>query len=173
VPWIAPEVQRTKIPLTSDERSMLEAWLEYQRATLLAKCAGLSDQQLKLRSCPPSSLSLLGLVRHMTDKERGWFRHGFAGEAVGPVYYSDRWVDADFDDVDNADPVRDFDAYLAELAACRAVVAGASLEDTFVRQRDGRKCSLRWVYQHMIEQYARHNGHADLLRERIDGLRGD
>jgi hypothetical protein len=152
---------------------MLEAWLQFQRDTLLTKCAGLTDQQLKQRSCPPSSLSLLGLVRHMTDKERGWFRHGFAGERVGPVYYSDRRVDGDFDDVDNADPVRDFDAYLAEVAACRAAVAGASLEDTFVRRRDGRESSLRWVYLHMIEQYARHNGHADLLRERIDGATGD
>ncbi|MBX6356883.1 MAG: DinB family protein [Micromonosporaceae bacterium] len=152
---------------------MLEAWLDYQRNTLLSKCAGLTEHQLKLRACPPSSLSLLGLVRHMTDKERGWFRHGFAGEDVAPVYYSDLRVDGDFDDVDSANAARDFDAYLAEVAACRKAVAGASLDDTFVRRRDGRQSSLRWVYLHMIEQYARHNGHADLLRERIDGVTGD
>jgi Protein of unknown function (DUF664) len=170
--WIAPEVKRTKIPLTSDERTMLEAWLQFHRDTLLTKCAGLTEQQLKQRSCPPSSLSLLGLVRHMTDKERGWFRHGFGGENVGPVYYNDLRQDADFDDVDSADPARDFDTYLAEVAACRAAVASASLDDVFVRRRDGRDSSLRWVYLHMIEQYARHNGHADLLRERIDGVTG-
>jgi hypothetical protein len=173
VPWIAPEVKRVKIPLTSDERTMLDAWLEYHRSTLLMKCSGLTGDQLKLRACPPSTLSLLGLIRHMTDVERAWFRHGFAGESVGPIYYSDRNIDGDFDDVDTADPPRDFTAYLAELTACRAAVAGAPLDDTFVRRRDGRKSSLRWVYLHMIEQYARHNGHADLLRERIDGVTGD
>jgi hypothetical protein len=166
-------VKRAKIPLTSDERTMLDAWLEYHRSTLLMKCSGLTEDQVKRRSCPPSTLSLLGLVRHMTDVERAWFRHGFAGESVGPIYYSDGNIDGDFDDVDSADAARDFSAYLAELAACRAAVAHASLDDTFVRRRDGRESSLRWVYLHMIEEYARHNGHADLLRERIDGVKGD
>jgi hypothetical protein len=173
MPWVAPNLKRAKVPLLSDERTMIEAWLDYQRDTLLTKCSGLTEEQLKQRACPPSSLSLLGLVRHMTDKERGWFRHGFAGESVGPIYYSDRSVDGDFDDVDYADPALAFDAYLVELAACRAATANAKLDDTFVRRRDGRESSLRWVYLHMIEQYARHNGHADLLRERIDGVTGD
>jgi uncharacterized damage-inducible protein DinB len=152
---------------------MLDGWLEFHRATLLKKCAGLTGEQLRLRACPPSRLSLLGLVRHMTDVERGWFRHGFAGEPVPPIYYREDNEDGDFDDVDAADAATDFARYESELVACRHAVASASLEDTFVRRRDGRESSLRWIYLHMIEEYARHNGHADLLRERIDGVTGE
>jgi Protein of unknown function (DUF664) len=171
--WVAPVVSRSRTVPVSDERTMVEGWLEFHRSTLLMKCAGLSEERLKLRSCPPSTLTLLGLVRHMTDVERAWFRHGFAGEAVPPIYYRADNEDGDFADVDFADAAGDFARYEAELAACRRVVAGASLDDTFVRRRDGRASSLRWVYLHMIEEYARHNGHADLLRERIDGVTGD
>src|SRR6266545_3757491 len=112
----APQVKRTDPPLVADERTMLTGWLDYH----------------------PSTLSLLGLVRHLTDVERSWFRRRVAGEQgpdVGPIYYSEERVDGDFDDLDDTDPAR--------------------------------------VYLHMIEEYARHNGHADLLRERIDGVTGE
>jgi len=154
---------------------MLDAWLDYHRATLPMKCAGLSEAQLKLRSAEPSTLSLLGLVRHMTEVERAWFRRRIAGEDAPPIYYSKERPDGDFDDLDDADPAAMFAAFTAEVELCRAVVAGVAL-DTVVgnTSRDGRgDFSVRWIYVHMIEEYARHNGHADLLRERIDGATGD
>jgi Protein of unknown function (DUF664) len=170
----APEVTRTDPRMVADERTMLDEWLEYHRATLLRKCAGLTDDQLRRRSCPPSPLSLLGLVRHLTDVERGWFLRGVAGSSrqqVPPLYYSDDNPEGDFDDLDSADPEDVFATYQRACADIRAAVAGAGLDDTFT---DGAKpCSVRWVYLHMIEEYARHNGHADLIRERIDGATGD
>jgi hypothetical protein len=164
-----PHVERVPAPLVADERTMLEGWLEFHRATLLMKCEGLTDAQLKLRPAEPSTLSLLGLVRHMTEVERSWFRRGVAGESrsdAGPLYYSEQRPDGDFDDLDDADCGAMFDAYLRELEYCRGVVAGVPL-DTPVGER-----SVRWIYVHMLEEYARHNGHADLLRERIDGATG-
>jgi uncharacterized damage-inducible protein DinB len=152
---------------------MLDAWLEYHRATLLWKCAGLSDAQLKLRSAEPSTLSLLGLVRHMTDVERSWFRRRIAGESIGPQYATDQNRDAAFDDVEEADVPAMFAAYQAEVEKCRAVAVAAPLDKLVSSSASGRgPYSVRWIYMHMIEEYARHNGHADLLRERIDGAKG-
>jgi uncharacterized damage-inducible protein DinB len=165
----APQVDRPKVPRVADERAMLEAWLDYHRATLLMKCAGLSDEQLKLRSVEPSTLSLLGLVRHMTEVERGWFRRGVGdekGPQVAPMYYSDERPDGDFDDLEDTEPDAVFQAYRDEVEYCRRVAAGVPL-DTIVGER-----SVRWIVMHMLEEYARHNGHADLLRERIDGATG-
>jgi uncharacterized damage-inducible protein DinB len=170
--WIAPEVTRVDEPTTGDERAMLEGWLDWHRQTLLTKCAGLSAEQLKRRSVEPSSLSLLGLVRHMLEVERSWFRRRAAGQQVSEVYYSDDNPDGDFDDVDAADAQADHAAYVAEFDLARAAVADLPLEHEFTN-RHGQAISLRWVYLHMIEEYARHNGHADLLRERIDGATGD
>jgi hypothetical protein len=173
-----PPVERAEVPLVADERTMLDAWLEYHRATLLLKCAGLSDSQLKLRSAEPSTLSLLGLVRHMTEVERGWFRRRIGGEQgaqAGPLYYSDARPDGDFDDLVDANPAAMFAAYTAEVERCRNAAAGVPL-DTVVEaggKDDQRGISVRWIYVHMIEEYARHNGHADLLRQRIDGATGD
>jgi hypothetical protein len=168
------EPTRTDPPYVADERTMLEQWLDYHRATLRVKCAGLSAEQLRRRSCEPSSLSLLGLVRHMTEVERGWFLRGVAGRPraeVAPMYYREDNPDGDFDDVDAADPDATFAAYDEALAQCREAAAGADLDDTFDNR--GAPCSVRWVFVHMIEEYARHNGHADLLRERVDGATGD
>jgi uncharacterized damage-inducible protein DinB len=170
--WTAPEATRVNEPTTGDERAMLEGWLNWQRQTLLTKCAGLTADQLKLRSVEPSSLSLLGLVRHMTDVERSWFCHGVAGQEPRVQYSSDDNPDGDFDDVDTADAQADHAAYVAELKLTDAAVTDLPLEHEFTTRR-GRTTSLRWVYLHMIEEYARHNGHADLLRERIDGATGD
>ena len=84
--WAAPEVTRPAVPRVADERTMLEAWLDLHRQTLLMKCTGLSAEQLKRRSVPPSTLTLLGLVRHMAEVEREWFRIGFAGQALSALY---------------------------------------------------------------------------------------
>jgi Protein of unknown function (DUF664) len=169
--WPAPV--RTDPPFRDPERAALEAWLDYERATLLTKCAGLTPEQLALRSVPPSSLSLLGLVRHLTEVERSWFRRRLDQQVDLPLLYcSDDNPDGDFDDVDPARADDDRAAYDAELAAVREVVARRGLDDVG-RSRLGEEVDLRWIYLHMIEEYARHNGHADLLRERIDGATGE
>ncbi len=151
---------------------MLEAWLDFHRQTLLSKCAGLTAGQLRQRAVPPSSLSLLGLVRHMTDVERGWFRRRVAGEDVGFLYSSEADPDGEFDRVDAADAEQDLAAYLQEIELAGQAAAGRELDETFFHTRRRAQMSVRWVYLHMIEEYARHNGHADLLRERIDGATG-
>ena len=170
--WTAPAAHRVSEPLTGDERAMLEGWLDRHRQTLLAKCAGLTAEQLKLRAVEPSSMSLLGLLRHLAEVERGWFRIHAAGEQLPFLYCSETNLDGDFDDVEAADAAADHAAFRAEIEAARAAMAGVSLEHEFVTERRSA-VSVRWVYLHMIEEYARHNGHADLLRERIDGATGD
>ena len=166
--WIAPEVTRIDEPFTGPERGNLDGFLDWYRGTLLWKCAGLTGAQLAERAVPPSDLSLLGLVRHMTEVERSWFRTRFHGEDLPTVFPSH---DAAFEDADPASAEADFAAYEAEVALARAAVAGASLDEVFTSERSGQR-SLRWIYTHMIEEYARHCGHADLLRERIDGVKG-
>jgi uncharacterized damage-inducible protein DinB len=173
--WTAPPVTREPEPHLGDERLMLEGWLDYHRQTLLLKCAGLTADQLKKASVEPSNLTLLGLVRHLAEVERGWFRRGVAGQDVPNLYSTDERPGADLVDVAGANAEADFATYLAEVEAARAAVAGRSLDDTFQGYRDGgiHTFTVRWAYVHMIEEYARHNGHADLLRERIDGATGD
>ncbi|MGH3742469.1 MAG: DinB family protein [Micromonosporaceae bacterium] len=169
--WTAPEIARPDIPFIADERAMLESWLDFHRQTLLHKCAGLTPEQLKQRAVPPSSMSLLGLVRHMADVERWSFRRN-PGEALDPIYWdTDNSGDADFDEVDTADPEADFAVFHNEVEAARKAAADRTLDDAF-RSKRGNEISMRWVYAHMIEEYARHNGHADLLRECIDGATG-
>ena len=166
--WPAPERGKTaRVPDT--ERDSLESWLEYHRATLLIKSAGLTPEQLVTRSCPPSPLSLLGLVRHMAEVE-SWF-HAFDGQPKGWFYTSDDHPDADFEDADPQRADQDLAIYQASVERSRAAVTGRSLDDLLLRE-PSKPTSLRWVYQHMIEEYARHNGHADLIRERIDGATG-
>jgi hypothetical protein len=170
--WTAPDIARRPEPVAGDERGSLEGWLDYHRDTLLMKCAGLTTEQLRERSAPPSSLTLLGLVRHLAEVERSWFRRRVAGENAGLIYCTDENPDGDFDDVDTADPEADFATFRAEIESARGAAAGQDLDSTFV-DRHGRTLNVRWVFMHMIEEYARHNGHADLLRERIDGVVGD
>jgi hypothetical protein len=153
---------------------MLDQWLDYHRATLRHKCTGLDDEQLRTASCPPSNLTLLGLVRHLTDVERGWFLRGVAGRSakqIPPLYYSDEDPDGDFENLDNASTESVFNAYDTAIADIHAAIADAELDETF--NNGGTPCSVRWVYVHMIEEYARHNGHADLIRQRIDGAKGE
>jgi hypothetical protein len=167
--WPSPD--RTSPPHVSDERDSLDAWVDYHRATLVMKCAGLEPQQLATRASPPSSLSLLGLVRHLTEVE-GWF-HDFDGKPAGDWYSSEDDPDACFNQVDPSRAEDDLANYQASVARARAAVRGRALDEISPEPDDGRPVSLRWIYLHMIEEYARHNGHADLLRERIDGVTGD
>lgn len=170
--WTAPTVERIDPPQIAGERETFQGFLDYHRRTLLTKCANLTESQLKTASVEPSNLTLLGLVRHMTDVERWWFRRRIAGEPITGVYWTRENPDGDFDDVADADPAADLAAYERECTAADAAVAGRSLDDTFTHPRHG-ELSVRWVYAHMLEEYARHNGHADLIRERIDGATGE
>jgi uncharacterized damage-inducible protein DinB len=164
--------ERVEPPLAASEPQMLAAWLDYHRATLAWKCEGLTDEQLRQRSVPPSSLSLLGLIRHMAEVERGWFRRGLASADAPPLYCTVDNPEGDFDDVGTADVAEAFATWRAECDRARELVAAApSVEVTF--SGSTRQYTLRWLMFHMIEEYARHNGHADLLRERIDGAVGD
>jgi len=164
-------IERTDPNTTAGEREMLDAWLKYHRDTLEMKCEGLSDEQLKLRSCPPSALSLLGLVRHMAEVERGWFRYILNGEREKPIFFTDEKPNDDFDALDTHPVEEVFAIWRAECANSESVSKGASLDTPGKsrHRRNGEEFSLRWIMLHMIEEYARHNGHADLLRERIDG----
>jgi len=169
VTWKAPQVERPDGPLTGPERPMLQAFLDWQRATLLYKCADLTGEQLARRTIPPSGLSLLGLVRHMTRVERAWFRMRFAGEQVDYPFGGD--PEAPFEQADASRAAADYARLTEEFKLADAAVANASLDDTF--SHDGEVMSLRLIYLHMIEEYARHLGHADLLREQIDGATGE
>lgn len=152
------------------------AWLDYHRETLAMKCEGLTAEELCLKSVPPSTMSLIGLVRHMAEVERNWFQRvlsGHADDVAGPIFYErDVNPDGDFDDVDPATVDDDVAIWRSEIAAADVVIAGLELDDRRSSALDN-EFDLRWVLTHMIEEYARHNGHADLLREAIDGATGD
>jgi uncharacterized damage-inducible protein DinB len=165
--------RRASPPTVGSERVLLEAWLDYHRATLLLKCDGLDDGGRKRRPVPGSSLSLHGLVRHMADVERHWYAEVLGGDTDRPaLYWAEEHPDADLDDLDDAVWAEDLAAWQRECAASRETTARRGLDDIGVRL-DGVRFSLRWIHLHMIEEYARHNGHADLIRELVDGSVGD
>ncbi len=171
--WIAAAVERSE-PGILPEREALEGWVDYHRDTLLWKCSGLTPERLKEAAVPPSKLSLLGLVRHMTEVERWWFRIHATDTDMDLPYSSDEHPEADFDDLADADAAANLEAFKGEIAAAKAAVRDKELD--LVVQSHGvnpGQVNIRWIYLHMIEEYARHNGHADLLRERIDGATGD
>jgi hypothetical protein len=170
--WTVPDIGRVDEPTIGDQEATLRGLLEWQRATLLWKCRGLNAVQLTLRPVPPSTLSLLGLIRHLADAERAWFRRYFRGEHIREVHARPDAPNAAFDDIVAVDAEADVASLLAEWDHSRLAVAGASLDDRFVHDEFGAM-SLRWVYNHMIAEYSRHIGHADLLREVIDGVTGE
>ncbi|MGC9960401.1 MAG: DinB family protein [Acidimicrobiales bacterium] len=154
------------------EREMLEGWLEFHRATLLLKAEGLPDEERKARPVATSKLSLHGLVRHMAEVERSWFGRVLLRQPDAPyLWYDPSNEDSDLAPLDRADWESDLLAWQQECEASRGAAVGYSLDDVGVTRR-GDECSLRWIYVHMIEEYARHNGHADLIREMVDGAVG-
>jgi uncharacterized damage-inducible protein DinB len=169
--WTAPEVTRPGGSLTAPEPEMLRGVLDFHRATLLAKCAGLTGEQLARTPVVGSNLSLLGLLRHMAKVERVWFRRRFRGEDLPMLYSTPDWKDADFEDLDPAGAQAGYAALVAEQDAARAAVAGAGLDETWTNE-DGDDYSLRMIFLHMIGEYARHNGHADMVRQGVDGATG-
>ncbi|MFF4243725.1 DinB family protein [Streptomyces sp. NPDC001822] len=163
---------RTGPPTAGDERETLRAFLDYHRATLAMKCEGLDDEQLRQRSMPPSTLSLLGLVRHMAEVERAWFRRVF-DDNEAPMVWSDR---IDFQaayDASASNRTEAFGAWEAEVENSRRIEReAASLDLTGLQPRWEREVSLRMVMVHVLLEYGRHNGHADFLREGVDGTVG-
>jgi uncharacterized damage-inducible protein DinB len=158
-----------------DERAVLVEFLRTQRLTLELKCSGLGPEELARRSVEPSTMSLLGLVRHMAEVERSWFRRTLARQPDVPrLFQSAEAPDGDFDGA-RADPevvARAWEAWRAEVAFAERFVADADDLGATCDMGGGRIVSLREVLAHMVREYARHNGHADLLRERIDGRVG-
>jgi uncharacterized damage-inducible protein DinB len=157
-----------------DELGILRTHLLWNRQTLELKCSGLTPEQLAMRSVEPSNLSLLGLIRHMANVERGWFRRKLAGQAVPSLYVSKDNPDGDFDDAVGASGVvaEAFATWRAEMAFTDDFIVNApNLEVTGHDPHMG-DVTLREILVHMIEEYGRHLGHADFLRERIDGRTG-
>ena len=169
--WVDPDDDpRETGAATDDERSTLLDYLRRYRLTLEMKCADLDAEQMARRSVPPSTMSLLGLIRHMAEVERSWFRRGMAAQDAPKLYCSDEDRDADFNGA-VADPAVVADAWRAwraEVAFAEQFVA----ETTDLATVGPAGAQLRDILVHMIEEYARHCGHADLLRERIDGRVG-
>lgn len=164
-------VQRSLPSSGADERATLTGFLDFQRATLAVKCEGLTDAQLRDQAVPPSALSLLGLIRHMAEVEANWFRPLLSGERMGGIWAPGLDAEVAFRDAATASVADAFAVWQAECEHARQLTAAAASLDAD-GERGGKQYTLRWVLVHMIEEYARHNGHADLLRERIDGATG-
>jgi uncharacterized damage-inducible protein DinB len=166
--WISPEPpDDPPFPDTGDIRPILQGYLDHHRLTLLRICAGLTAEQLVLHPLPPSTLSLLGLVRHMTKVERTWLRMRAASEDIAPLFPT---PDEDFDDLASTTAEQAIADLPAEWTACDAAVAQLPLEHCF--DVHGQQLSLASVYVHLVEEWARHNGHADLIRQAVDGTTG-
>ena len=168
--WTAPTPLPADGPTTGPDRPMLEGYLNWERTTLLTICAGLTAEQVAGRPLASSNLSLLGLVRHLAKVERIWFRQRGAGQAIEAMYDPALGHQTDFNDVHAADAPGAWDRLREEWRQADAAAADLPFEHTIVVH--GEKMTLRMIYVHVIGEYARHNGHADLLRERIDGVTG-
>ncbi len=159
-------------PSFGTERETLRSFLDYHRATLAMKCDGLSDAELRKQSMPPSTLSLLGLVRHMAEVERAWFRRVFDDNDAPMVWSEEIDFQAAYD-ASRSTRAEAFSAWEAEVENSRRIEREAeSLELTGRQPRWDEDVSLRMVMVHVLLEYARHNGHADFLREGVDGTVG-
>lgn len=162
---------RTDPPRVAGEKAALTAYLDFYRATIELKCAGLTAEQLNARSVGPSTMSLHGLVRHLAGVERWWFRLNFAHEDVPMLFHTDDNPDLDFDGLSD-DPFDDLDVWRAECEVSRRIVAAATLDDRAEPVIGDEEFDLRWLLLRMVAEYAQHCGHADLLREAVDGRTG-
>ncbi|GAA4711392.1 DinB family protein [Nocardioides conyzicola] len=161
----------------ADERTTIQGFLDHHRDVLRRKCAGLTPEQLATAH-PPASMTLGGMLKHLAYVENWWSVGVFLGEQPGEPWGSVDWAadgDWDWHSAADDDPAEVLALYEAEVAAADRVYAGAGLDDLAVRahHRTGERSNLRWILMHLVEEYARHNGHADLIREAIDGQVGD
>ncbi|MDN5724961.1 MAG: DinB family protein [Propionibacteriales bacterium] len=164
---------RSDGPMLGGERELLDHWLELYRQSLLLKISGLTGEQLAQRSAPPSVLSLIGVVRHLAEVEAYWLREVLHGEDVPDMWSTRENPEGDITDASDATAAADVDAYRAEVELTRTRQAEWSdLDGAVVGRRHGQELNLRWILTHLIEEYARHLGHMDLLRERVDGATG-
>ncbi|MEU4196468.1 DinB family protein [Kribbella sp. NPDC026611] len=164
---------RVDPPTAAGERELLQGFLDFHRGTLLWKVSGLSGEQLAAQAVEPSTLSLIGLVRHLSEVEKYWFHRALAGHPSEPKYWTAEHPDGDFDLVDPSQAEQDVADYRAIVQLSDDLAARYELDHTFIRPGHEGAYSVRYLYIHMIEEYARHNGHADLLRERVDGTTGE
>jgi hypothetical protein len=164
---------RVDPPTAADERQLLQGFLDFHRGTMLWKVSGLSGEQLVQRAVEPSSLSLIGLIRHLSEVEKYWFHRALAQAPSEPKFWTAEDPDGDFNQTDPARAEQDLEDFRQIVKTSNDLAARYDLEDTFIRPGHEGVYSLRYLYLHMIEEYARHNGHADLLRERTDGTTGE
>lgn len=165
------DLERTEPDHNGDEKTLLPQFLDFQRATLLLKSDGLDEEQAR-RTIDGSDLSMIGLVRHMADVERFWFRICFHGEQIPFRWRTDADRHADFHPTASDTLAEARDAYLDEIEHAREIVANASLDGRVAHHPRDHQIDLRWIMLHMIAETARHNGHADLIRQSIDGATG-
>ena len=156
---------------TADEKTTLIAFLGHQRRFLERKATGITDEQARTATCPPSNLTMLGLVRHLSDVERGWAKRGFAGQDAPPLYYNDERPEGDFDQLEDMTMAEALDVFWQEVSDAEEIYRTHDLEE--VEHHSRSFYSLRWILVHLIEEYARHLGHADLIRQAIDGQTGE
>lgn len=165
--------ERAAPPMTADEHATLAGWLDFYRDTLAAKCTGLDEEQLRTASAPPSTLTLLGLLQHLAEVERNWFRRVLLGEDAPPLYVSPSSAPGHDGGFDLTDAVTGEQALATWREEVKRSIASCAGRDLGARVPFGEgEVTLRWIYVHMIGEYARHAGHADLVRERIDGTTG-
>ncbi len=166
--------KRTEPPLAGDELATLNGFLDFQRQTVLLKCAGLSPAQLVTPAVASSNLRLLGILRHLVDVERGWLSEVFTGAAELSIWGPEPDADLLVEQADAESVAATFARYAEEVERSRAIVAAAQPGQLSVGlSRTGVPFSLRWILVHLIEEYARHNGHADLIRQALDGAVGE
>jgi hypothetical protein len=163
-------MQRFPAPDAPGERVLLLGWLDFHRDALAAKCADLTDEQLVTASAPPSSLTLLGLVRHLTEMERHYLIRALSGVSHPLNYVTDDDEEADVERLDASMVADSLARWEADKAAADALIATHEDLDAPVAMEWN---SVRWHIMKVLLEYARHNGHADIIRERIDGLRGE
>jgi len=163
--------ERFTLTTEATEREVLTTFIEFQRNALVRKCAGLSDAQLRARAIPSSGVSLIGLVRHLATVERWYFQSVIAGESPGSIYDYDS--DEAFRDVDAATGDATFAIWRAEIEQSRRITDAFDLDAVSAIPTEGLVVTLRWVLVHMIDEYARHLGHADMVREALDGVTGE
>lgn len=173
MPTTDESAYRVTPPSGGDERELLRGFVDFHRGTLLWKTSGLTGEQLVTTSTEPSTMSLIGLVRHLTEVERYWFQLCLAGRPVTLQHWTTEHPDGDFDLVDPGRVEQDLADYQAVIKISDEIAGRYDLDHTFRRPRRNNEYSVRWLYLHLVEEYSRHNGHADLIRERIDGTTGE